>query len=457
MMKHLAAVCGSLLLASVGCAEVDDNTSQVNQQLTPNSAFTQWHQNAQTLVAAFTGRGNPAQAYTHALITAAMYDATVAIRGKYEPFIADVAAPNGANLDAAVATAAWRVGITRVNSNPTAVATYTAQYDAFLAAIPDGQAKTDGIAVGEAAAQAVLAARSTDNFYNTAVYTNPPPDTGVWQAKAVADAEATAGANDYQMAFVIPLTANSPGARRIGPPTDMGSRKYAESWDETREYGRKVSSVRTAAQTDVAQFWTESGFTIWTRNTRDIVIDQGLDEVDGARALAMIGVAAGDGMLACWDAKYHYMWWRPWQSIPRADEDGNRRTTPEAGWIPLVRANHPEYPAGHGCYGGAMAAALEKVFEDEFPFTLTSTGNQVTGWPVIPSRNYQRWSDITADNANARVWGGLHYRTTMNDSSKWEKKLVKDALRGHFKRAKHGHHGHYHDGGCGHEDDHDND
>jgi hypothetical protein len=128
--------------------------------------------------------------------------------------------------------------------------------------------------------------------------------------------------------------------------------------------------------------------------------------------------------------------WRPWQSIPRADEDGNRRTAPETGWIPLVRANHPEYPAGHGCYGGAMAAALDTVFRDDFPFTLSSTGSQVTGWPVIPSRSYQRWSDITKDNANARVWAGLHYRTTMNASATWQKTLVEDALCGRFERKR---------------------
>jgi hypothetical protein len=433
MMKHLAAVCGSLLLASAGCSGLD-TTSHTNQALTPTNAATTWHANAQTLVGAFTGRGNPAQAYTHALVTVAIYDATVAIRGGYRPFIADVAAPEGADLSAAVATAAYKVGFTRVTAaTGTAKTDYTNKYNAYIAAIPAGQAKDDGIAVGNAVADAVLAARSLDNFYNTAVYANPPADPGVWQAKAVADNEATAGANDYQMAFVIPLTADSPDARRLDPPIDMGSRKYADAVNEVKEYGRKVSASRTADMTNAVQFWTESGFTLWTRNVRDIVIGRGLDDVESARALAMFGVATGDGMLACWDAKYAYMNWRPFQAITRANEDGNKRTDPEAGWIPLVRANHPEYPAGHGCYGAAATNALQRAFGEDFAVTLSSTGNQVVGWPVVPTRAYDSLGAIVEDTGNARVWGGLHYRTTMNASAKWMKHVAHDALKHNFK------------------------
>jgi hypothetical protein len=311
--------------------------------------------------------------------------------------------------------------------------TLDGQYAAYMAAIPDGPSKTDGIAVGEAAAAATLAARAGDNFYNTAAYTNPPPDPGVWQAMPVANDYATAGANDYQMSFTIPVTADAPGARRAPPPIPMDRKKYARTVQEVQETGRKVSSVRTTEMTDVVQFWTESGFSIWTRNTRDIVISRGLDELESARTLAALGLAGGEGMLACWESKYHYLHWRPFQAIQRADEDGNEQTQPEAGWAPLVRANHPEYPAGHGCYAAAMVTALKRVFKEDFPVTLTSTGNQVTGHPVVPTRSYASLDDIIDDNANARVWGGLHYRTTMNASARWMKSVVRDALRHRFR------------------------
>jgi len=166
-----------------------------------SNAVTLWHERTQPVLATWTGRGNAAQAYTGSLVQIAVYDAVVAIRGGYRPFYAAVEAPDGTNLDAAIATAAYRVARTRVNVATPARDTLDSQYAAYIAAIPDGPSKDDGIAVGEAAAAATLAARAGDNFYNTAAYTNPPPDPGVWQATSVANDYATAGANDYAMAF----------------------------------------------------------------------------------------------------------------------------------------------------------------------------------------------------------------------------------------------------------------
>ena len=430
MMKQLSALLCACLLPA--CLEGAPEVSSATQTLTPTNVVTTWHANAQTLVAAFTGRGNAAQAYTASLIQVAVYDTAVAIQGGYDPFIVDnVAAPAGADLNAAIATAAYRVGYERVNSNATARTNYTNQYTAYMAGIADSQAKTDGAAVGEAVAQAVLAARANDNFYNTAVWANPPADPGVWQSVAVADPFSTAGANDYQMSFVIPLTADAPDARLAPPPANLHSHKYAIDLQETQAYGEKTSTVRTADQTDSVQFWTDSGFSLWSRNARDIVISKGLDELESARALGAFAVATGDAMLACWDAKYHYTAWRPYQAIARADEDGNKRTDPQPGWVPLVRANHPEYPAGHGCYGGSATLALKKVFGDG-PVTLSSTGAQVVGWPVVPTRSYGSLQEIVDDTGNARVWGGRHFRTTMDKSARWSKKVAKHAICGSF-------------------------
>jgi hypothetical protein len=406
--------------------------------LAQQGAVAQWHSNAQTLVAAFTGRGNAAQAYTMALIQVAVYDATVAVRGaeskkarRYEPFIADIVAPAGADLNAAIATAAFRVGYERVNSNPTARANYLSAYEAFIAGIPDGQARTDGIAVGEATAQAVLAARSNDNFYNTATYANPAADPGVWLAALAATPYATAGANDYGMAFTMPLTASSPDARRIKPPPHLASGKYRRDFEETKAYGALAGTSRAPAMTDVVQFWTESGFTLWSRNARDIVTARGLSELEAAQALAAFSVATGDAMLACFESKYAHLSWRPWQAIQRADQDPNPRTLPDPAWTPAVRANHPEYPAGHGCYAGSASKVLELLFGD-FAVMLTSTGAQVAGWPLVPSAYFDSLDEINDDNANARVWGGLHWRTTMERSARWTAKIARNAVCGRF-------------------------
>jgi hypothetical protein len=401
-------------------------------------AVTEWHANAQALVAAFTGRGNAAQAYTMALIQVAVYDATVAVRagnsrakGPHDPFIADLVGSPGASLNAAVATAAFRVGYERVNSNPAARASYLGAYETYLAAIPNGQAKSDGIAVGEAAAKAVLAARANDNFFNTATYANPPSNPGVWQAVQAATPYATAGANDYAMAFTIPLTAAAPDARRIKPPPRLVTGRYRRDFEETKALGSSSSTVRTPAMTDVVQFWTESGFTLWSRNVRAIVAARGLDEYDAARALAAFSVATGDAMLACFEAKYAHRFWRPWQAIHRAEEDGNPRTDPDVAWAPAVRANHPEYPAGHGCYSGSATRTLALLFGD-FPVTLTSTGAQIVGRPAVPSVHFDSLDEVNDDNTNARVWGGLHWRTTMERSARWSARIAKDAVCGRF-------------------------
>jgi hypothetical protein len=401
-------------------------------------AVAQWHAHAQALVAAFSGRGNAAQAYTMALIQVAVYDATVAIGGadaknkrSYEPFIADIVAPAGANLDAAIATAAFRVGYERVNNDQTARTNYRNAYEAYIGRIPDGRTKTDGIAVGEATAKAVLAARSSDNFYNTATYANPAADPGVWQAVAAATPYATAGANDYAMAFTMPLTAPSPGARRIKPPPRLSSGIYWRDFEETKAFGALTSAIRTPAMTDVVQFWTESGFTLWSRNARDIVTARGLDEFGAARALAAFSVATGDAMLACFESKYAHMFWRPWQAIQRADQDGKPHTPADPAWTPTVRANHPEYPAGHGCYAGSATRVLKLLFGD-FAVTLTSTGALVAGWPLVTNAHYASLDEINDDNTNARVWGGLHWRTTMERSSKWAAKIAQDAVCGRF-------------------------
>jgi hypothetical protein len=404
--------------------------------LAQTGAVTQWQAQAQTMVASFTGRGNAAQAYTMALIQVAVYDAAVAVRGAgaktdraYKPFLADIIAPVGADLNAAIATAAFRVGHERVNSNPTARFNYRTAYDAYMAGIPAGKAKADGIAVGEATAQAVLAARATDNFYNTATHSNPAADVGVWQSVAAATPYATAGANDYAMAFTMPLTASSPDARRIQPPPPFPSEKYSRDFEETKVYGSLTSTTRTPAMTNVVQFWTESGFTLWSRNVRDIVTARGLDSFEAARVLAAFSVATADAMLACFESKYAHVFWRPWQAIQRADLDGNSRTFADPAWTPTVRANHPEYPAGHGCYAGSATKVLELLFGD-FPVTLNSTGAQVAGWPVVASATYSTLDDINDDNANARVWGGLHWRTTMDRSARWSARIAKNAVCG---------------------------
>lgn len=422
------------MIATVATAVIATPMVAIAQQ----NSVLQWHAHAQTLLSEFTGRGSAAQAYTLSLIQVAVYDATVAVRARdrknkprYAPFIAKVVAPAGADLRAAIATAAFRVGEARVNSNDKARAQYRATYDGYIAAIPDGRSKTQGIEVGEATARAVLAARGADNFYGTAADANPPAAVGVWQSVTLATPYATAGANDIAMANTIPLTAASPDTRRIKAAPRLASPEYGRDFEETKAYGALASTVRTAKMTATVQFWSEAGFSLWTRNVRDIIAAKALDEYETARALAVFSVATGDAMLACWHSKYAHRFWRPWQAIRHAGDGGNSKLNPDPSWTPLVRANHPEYPAGHGCFAGSGVKALELLFGD-FAVTLTSAGNLVAGHPVVATASYRSLAEINADNANARVWGGLHWRTTMERSSKWSAQVAQNAVCGQF-------------------------
>ena len=145
-----------------------------------------------------------------------------------------------------------------------------------------------------------------------------------------------------------------------------------------------------------------------------------LDLRESARLLGYAWVAIADTMISCWEAKYHYMFWRPNHAIQRADTDDNPATSPDPAWLPLVTGNHPEYPSGHACFTAGVTSSLKRYFGTKHvEFTLSST---VTG----TSRTYDRLDDLVTDVENARVWGGLHYRTTMTETAKQFPRIARD-------------------------------
>jgi hypothetical protein len=404
---------------SLSASAAQEAVSQSSGALSAPNAVADWNARAQTALA--PGRGSGSATYLQAIVQLAVYDAVVAIKGGYEPFNADIAAPADASVGAAVATAAWRVVRQRV---PAQAASMDSQYSAYLAGIPDGQSKTDGIAVGEASANAMLAARAGDHFGGNLPYVQPPVGPGVWEPTLPSPPV------DYNLQFVIPITSESPSSFRPGPPLELTSRRYATDVAEVQALGRMDSTVRTARQLDVARFWSESAFTLWTRGVRNLAIAQGLGELDTARLMAMTTLAAADTLISCWEAKYHYSSWRPVHAITRADTDGNPLTTADRTWTALLNQNHPEYPAGHGCYGSAVVTALERYFgTDEVAISLNSTVAGLTS----STHDYEHLSDIVDETGDARVWAGVHFRHTMQVSEKLGKTVAKHALRHQFR------------------------
>ncbi len=369
------------------------------------------------------GRAPAASAVLGGMVHGAMYDAVAAIEGGLKPFATGVTAPPGASADAAVAQAARDVLVARV---PAQAETVKTAYDAYMASIPDGPAKDAGKAVGTAAAAGMLAMRTGDHFDDNVPYVQKPVGPGVFEPIAPTPPV------DPKLPFVRPFTFGSPSDYRPKGPLELTSKRYAEDVAEVQAYGRAVSAVRTPFQTETARFHTEQTFFQFNRTVRELAVGRGLDLRESARLLGYVNVATADTMIACWEAKYHYSFWRPNHAIQRADTDGNPDTSPEAGWLPLVVGNHPEYPSGHACFTGAVTESLRNYFGTKHvPLVISSTAVGAG-----PPRTYENLDELVTDVENARVWGGLHYRTTMTETAKHFPQIARDVGKQHFLRGR---------------------
>jgi hypothetical protein len=380
-----------------------------------DNAVVHWSGIAEGAIAA--GRPPASSTVLGGMVHGAMYDAVAAIEGGLAPFATSVSAPPGASADAAVAQAARDVLVARVPAQATTVQT---AYDAYMALIPNGLAKDGGKAVGAAAAAGMLAMRTGDHFDDVVPYVQPTPGPGVFEPIAPTTPV------DVKLGRVRPFTFGSPSDSRPGAPFELTSKRYAQDVAELKAFGRVDSTIRTAAQTETVRFFTDQTFVQYSRALRALVNAQGLDLRESARLLGYVHVSTADTMIACWEAKFYYYFWRPTHAIQRADTDGNPATSPDPTWLPLVTGNHPEYPSGHACYTAAVTAALRNYFGTKHvPFVLTST-------VVGTTRTYRSLDDLVAEVEDARVWGGLHYRTTMTQSAKDFTQIARDIGRRHF-------------------------
>ena len=195
--------------------------------------------------------------------------------------------------------------------------------------------------------------------------------------------------------------------------------------------GSAASVTRTAEQTDLARFHTEPPPRFWTRNMRRFASD-GRSVLEHARLMAMLWIAQADATLACFDSKYHFNFWRPTSAIQLAGTDGNPATAEDAAWAPVVPTpNHPEYPAAHACNAAAVAAVLERYFgSSKVAFTIDSGVASLTK-PVF---RYRKTGDFVSDVKNARVFGGMHYRNSVNDGATLGTRVGNYIARNYFRR-----------------------
>ena len=366
------------------------------------------------------GKKFPGEAAVYmGIVHAAIYDAAVAVSGGYQPYHVSPIVPHGASLDAAVAAAAHHV---LVGLFPGQQADLDDAYAASLDGIPEGKAKADGIAAGEEVGASILDLPTDEGLNNTLPYVQPPPGPGVYEPTANAAPVGT------KLPLVVPLALETASQFRPHGPLRLSSREYAADLEQVKELGRLDSTVRTEEETRIALFWTDHDIPQWNRNLIHLAAGRGLGPVQTARMLAMAHVAGSDAMIACFDAKYHYLYWRPLHAIQRADTDGNRRTVPDPAWQPLrPTPNHPEYPSAHACHTTAITVALESFFgTGAVPFSLDSL---VTG----ETRYYDRLKDVVKEVNRARVWAGFHFWNSDQEGSSLGRKVGRYVVRNFFR------------------------
>ena len=369
------------------------------------------------------------------IVHVAIYDAAVAIAGGYQTYTSTPIAPANTSPEAAIATAAY---VTLTGLQPqlgASQATLDADFAAYMAAIadstsPEQAAKQHGIEVGEDVAQAVLALRQNDGRGCSTTLQDlapPPPGPGVWQPNA------TGAVLGLCLPGMRPLALMSASQFRPDGPNPLTSEEYAQDFDQVKDLGRVDSTTRTPDQTIEAQFWTDHDIRQWNDGMLELAHDRGLDLVETARMLAIAHVAGGDAMIACFDAKFHYWSWRPFQAIPQADSDGNPGTIADPNWKPLgPTPNFPEYPSAHACHTTAVADALRAFFgTDKVSLTLTSRA------PALPDaareRTYQRLHDVVTDVDWARVLVGFHFRNSDLEGSALGRQVAHHVVDNYFQ------------------------
>jgi hypothetical protein len=351
----------------------------------------------------------------HTMVHLAVHDAVTAIEGGYSPYRAKHRRRDrDADVRAAVATAAYLTARARVA--PTQLAFLDQEYASFMATIADGAAKADGIRIGTRSATALLNRRATDGFSTVVLYqcSEIPPPPGEFTPDSGCPAAATDPQPvDAKVGQIAPYSFTRRDPFEPRRPRRMTSHTYTTDFNETRDYGRADSLVRTPEQTDVAFFWSENPYVHWNRNLTALAISQQLDVRDTALMFAMAHTAVSDAVIIGFEAKYRYASWRPRTAIPQADADGNDLTAADPSWRPLLSVNHPEYPSGHGFWSTALIDALSEFFgTDAVTWTI------VTSQVAVPrveqtTRTYTNLEALKREIVNARIWGGLHWRFSM--------------------------------------------
>jgi hypothetical protein len=384
---------------------------------------------------------NPfAQARFAAIAQLAVFEAVNSITGEYRPYLGTIVAPPGASADAAAVQAAYRVLSTYF---PGSASTLDNERTNSLATIPDGQAKDDGIATGEAAALAMIALRANDGSSPPQFKIPGPPVPGEWLATPSCPIiNGIAVGVFFQWQYVTPFGIPSASEFLLDPPPSLTSNRYAKDYNEVMTVGSFDSSERPQHRATVALFYAASSPTlVFNQAAQQVAKEQGRSLSENARALALVNMAISDSLVASFLNKYHYNFWRPETAIHAGDADGNPKTDPNPSFVPFITTPcFPSYPSNHGSGSNGGAEILRRVYgEAGHSITLTN--------PTVPDvvLQYTSFKQITDDISDARIYGGIHFRFDQVAGARLGRAVGRALYKNNLRRV--------HDDGRKHDDD----
>lgn len=410
--KLLGAMCAAIALAAT-LARSQESPSDPDP-------VTEWS-SAASVAAEASGMAPLRVPITFAILHLAMYDAVYAVGGGRELYAAQPSVSQPASAHAAAMEAGYSVAIAELPSQRVAL---DATYQKLLKAVPEGTAKSNGITVGAAVARQLLARRATDGR-NLGVPFAPENTPGAWVPTPPERLPATTAF----LATITPFTMQSPSEFRPAGPPSFESKRWSSDYNEVKAFGAKQSSKRTSEQTATGWFWEPAATTVWPATIRRLAREQRLDLAASAHFQAAAFAALADGLIACWDAKFHYKFWRPVTAIADGASDANPETAPDALWEPLaVTPAFPEYPSGHTCVTAAVAHVIEGYFPQG---VVIRARNVVTG----EERVFRKADDVVNEVIEARMLIGVHFRSANEDGAEIGRQIARRIHGRWFKRA----------------------
>ncbi len=358
-------------------------------------ALTDWNVKANEIVVD-ARMGPPIANRMMAILYTAAFEATNAISKRYPPGRFALDAAPGTSAEAAVA-AVHRVVLSK--AMPPQQAVIDTAYQAALAKVPEGAARAAGVSLGEKAAQAVLDACADDGFNGTEAY-RPHTAPGRYVPTAMVAVPHWPQRRPWVMTSASQL-------RPTAAPPDLKSEQWAREYNEIKAMGARAGSRRSAEQTQIAAFWEATLPSIYHGVVRSVADQPGRDLTQNARLFAAVGQASDDALMAVFDAKYHYNFWRPVTAIRNGDTDGNDATERDASWLPFIDTPmHPEYPCAHCTVAGAVGAVLRAEIGSGTTPRLATTSYTARG----VTRSWTSVDDFVQEVAMARIYDGVHYR-----------------------------------------------